>query len=164
MSSKGQEHKHIIPSESQLQHRSPSWLELSSNTWQLPPHNQAVPTGVVDDSKATLSLNRELGPLLPVYFSDLHNPPILCTHFALSSCTLLNSNLLLPSSCHYSHITTHHNIIHTSPHIIPCYITHLITSCHTTYFITPTPTHCIPNHWRRQQPTVETFGLIIFLD
>ena len=31
-------------------------------------------------------------------------------------------------------------------HIIPCHITHFITSCHTIYIIAPTPTHCIPYH------------------
>ena len=107
-----------------------------------------------------------LGALLPVYRHLFWpSPPILCMYFALFLCTLLNGKLL------FSIVLI---IIHTLPHITLLFIHHHTSSpvtsptsssisYHTIYFITPTPTHYIPNHWRSQQLTVKTFGLIIFL-
>ena len=120
-SSRGQERTHINPTGSCLQHVQATQL---------------------------IAQILELYHLYTDCFTHLHPPPpILCPmSFAIFSCTLLNGQLLFPIPCHYSYITTHHIILHTSPRIIPCHITHLITSCHTIYFIIPTPTHCIHNH------------------
>ena len=111
----------------------------------------SVPTGVVDDSEATLNPEQQTWTSTVCRHLLTFIPPILCMYFALFSCSSRNGKLLFPSPYHYSYITTHHIIIHTLPQIIPCHISHLIISCHTIYFITPTPTHSIPNHLSRQQ-------------
>ena len=68
--------------------------------------------------KQPTNLNRELGPLPPVYFSDLHTHPILCMYFVLFSCTLL----LYFSHVNYCFLVL--IIIHILPHIILLFIHH----------------------------------------
>ena len=105
-------------------------------------------TGVVDDSEAILDLERKIWTVnscMQTTFLTLTTPPPPPSSYACIlpylrvHCLMVNYSLLSP--CHYSYITTHHIIIHSSSHIIPCHITPLITSCHTIYFITPTPMH-----------------------
>ena len=118
--------------------------------------------GVVDDSETSLNPEQRTWTFtacIQSAFLIFRTPPSYACFFALFLCTLLNGELS-PSPYHYSYTTTHHIIIHTSPPITPCHISHLIISCHTIYFITPTPTHSIPKHWIGRHLTVETFGLI----
>ena len=61
---------------------------------------------------------------------------ILCTYFALFSCTLLNGKLVFPTlfihhhiSYYYSYITTHHPLSHHPPHRLLSH--HLLYNPHT---------------------------------
>ena len=69
-------------------------------------------------------------------FSDLHTLSILCTYFALFSCTLVNCKLVFPTlfihyhiSYYYSYITTHHPLSHHPPHHLLSH--HLLYNPHT---------------------------------
>ena len=108
-----------------------------------------MPTGVVDDSEAILDLEQKIwtfNSCMQTTFLILTTPPPPSSYACILPyprvhCLMVNYSFLSP--CHNSCITTRHIIIHTSLHIIPCHITHLITSCHTMYFITPTPMHTL---------------------
>ena len=97
---------------------------------------------MIQKHPSTWTENLDLYRLYTDSFPDLQPPPILCMNWPYS-----HVRYLMVNYCFIVLI-----IIHALPHIISLFIHHhpsshhiyhLIISCHTIYFITPTPMHTL---------------------